>query len=136
MDVKSCRYCRKLFNDVLGQSVCPSCRDKFEKKFQEVKEYIRSNKNVTIRDVVENCDVDEHMVRQWVREERLEFTKGVNVGIVCEICGTPISTGRYCEKCKASMVNDLKAASEKPQPLEDVKLPKDTKDRMRFIHTQ
>ena len=135
MDVKNCRRCRRLFNYIGGQPICPQCREELEKKFQEVKKYLFDNRNSTIRDVVENCDVEESQVRQWVREERLEFSSGIDAGVVCENCGAPISSGRFCDKCKASMINDLTAAGRRPE----VEAPKPEKrqtheNKMRFLN--
>lgn len=135
MDVKNCKRCRRLFNYIGGQPICPQCREELEKKFQEVKKYLFDNRNSTIRDVVENCDIDEGQVRQWVREERLEFSSGIDAGIVCENCGAPISSGRFCDKCKASMINDLTAAGRRPE----VEAPKPEKrqtheNKMRFLN--
>ena len=135
MDVKNCKKCRRLFNYIGGPVICPQCREELEKKFQEVKKYLFDNRNSTVRDVVENCDVEESQVRQWVREERLEFSSGIDVGIVCENCGAPIASGRFCDKCKASMINDLKAAGRQPK----VEAPKPAKresdgNRMRFLN--
>ncbi len=137
MDVKNCRRCRRLFNYIGGQPICPQCREELEKKFQEVKKYLFDNRNSTIRDVVENCDVEESQVRQWVREERLEFSSGIDAGVVCENCGAPITSGRFCDKCKASMINDLQAAGRRPQ----VEAPQPEKrqtheNRMRFLNQQ
>ena len=135
MEVKNCRRCRRLFNYISGQPICPQCRDELEKKFQEVKKYIFDNRGATIRDVVENCDIEESQVRQWIREERLEFSSGVDIGATCENCGAPIVTGRFCEKCKASMINELTAAGKRPE----AEAPKPQKkvadgNKMRFLN--
>ena len=115
MDVKNCKRCRRLFNYIGGQPICPQCREELEEKFQEVKKFLFDNRNSTISDVVNNCDIDEKQVRQWVREERLEFSTGIDTGVTCENCGAPIINGRFCEKCKASMINDLQAAGRRPE---------------------
>ncbi len=136
MDVKNCRRCRRLFNYIGGQPICPQCREELEKKFQEVKKYIFDNKAVTIKDVVDNCDIDEPTVRQWVREERLEFSSGVDIGVTCEKCGAPIVSGRFCEKCKASMINELSAAGRQPEAAEPARPAKKASDgnKMRFLN--
>ena len=137
MDVKNCRRCRRLFNYIGGQPICPQCREELEKKFQEVKKYIFDNRGATLKDVVENCDVDESQIRQWVREERLEFSEGVDIGVQCEKCGASIVSGRFCEKCKASMINDLQGVGRKPEP--EAPAPKtaasENRNKMRFLNT-
>ncbi|MBD5551868.1 MAG: flagellar protein [Lachnospiraceae bacterium] len=134
MNVRNCRKCGKLFNYVTGVPICPACKDALEKKFQEVKKYVQDNRGATIPDVVENCEVDAQQVRQWVREERLEFSGEGVTGITCEKCGATIPTGRFCQKCKNEMTANLNSAI--PQkPKEAPKPKKDPKDnpKMRFL---
>ena len=135
MDVKNCKRCRRLFNYIGGPALCPQCREELEKKFQEVKKYLFDNRGATISDVVENCEIDEGQIRQWIREERLEFSSGVDIGVSCEKCGSPITSGRFCEKCKASMINDLQTAGRRPEP--EAPKPEKTQTRenkMRFLN--
>ena len=133
MNVRNCKRCGKLFNYVMGVPVCPLCREKLEEKFHEVKKFIQDHPGVGIPEVSEECDIEPAQIRQWVREERLEFAEGSVVDIACEKCGAPIRTGRFCEKCKASMINTMSNAYQKPQISQPVK--KDTRDnpRMRYL---
>ena len=134
MNVRNCRKCGRLFNYVAGAPICPACKEALEKKFQEVKKYVQDNRGATIHDVVENCEVDAQQVRQWVREERLEFNGDGATGITCEKCGASITTGRFCGKCKMEMTNELNGAIPKA-PKEKPKQKKDPKDnpKMRFL---
>ena len=135
MDVKNCKRCRRLFNYISGPSICPQCREEIEKKFQEVKKYLFDNRGANIKQVCEACEVEESQVRQWIREERLEFSSGIDIGVTCENCGAPITSGRFCDKCKASMINDLKTAGKRPE----AEAPKPQKseshgNKMRFLN--
>ncbi|HBA46280.1 MAG TPA: flagellar protein [Lachnospiraceae bacterium] len=103
MNVRNCRSCGCIFNYVTGPVTCPACREKLEKKFQEVKEYIRENKGVGIPEVAEACEVDAGQIRQWLREERLELSAESMGFLTCETCGQPIKSGRFCEKCTMNM---------------------------------
>lgn len=132
MNVRNCRKCGKLFNYVTGAPVCPACKEALEKKFQEVKKYVQENKGVTIHDVAENCEVDTQQVRQWVREERLEFSGEGVTGITCEKCGASIATGRFCAKCKADMASTLNSVIPKKEAPKHKKDPKDN-PKMRFL---
>ena len=133
MDVRSCRACGKLFNYMdNGVKICPSCAEIREKKFQEVKEYIRENRTATLGQISEEMDVSIKQLQQWVREERLEFTEGSGVMLNCESCGTAIRTGRFCEKCKNNMSSALSNAFKKPVEEEPVRKPKES-DKMRFL---
>ena len=132
MDVRSCRNCGRLFNYLQGQPICPACRNKLEKKFEEVKEYIRSHESASIQQISEDTEVSVKQIKQWVREERLTFSSKSPVGIECESCGAMIRTGRFCDKCKNNMANTLQQmyatapAAPKKQKGKD-------KDRMRFL---
>ncbi len=131
MNVKNCRKCGRLFNYVSGSQVCPVCKDTLEKEFQKVKKYVQENRGATIEQVVEECEVDAAQIRQWVREERLEFSGEGVTGITCEKCGMTIPTGRFCQKCKNEMTANLSGAL----PKEDRSKRKDVKDpaKMRFL---
>lgn len=113
MDVRNCRSCGKLFNYISGPFMCPACRDALEEKFQEVKKYIYDNPGANIARVAEACEVESGQIRQWIREERLEFASGASE-ISCEKCGAAISSGRFCNACKSSMVNQLGSAYGSP----------------------
>ena len=138
MDVKNCKKCKRLFNYIGGQQICPACREELEKKFQKVKQYLRDNRGASMQAVCENCDIEEKQVRQWIREERLEVTSRFDAGIVCKSCGTPIQSGEYCDKCKAGMINDLSSVGRTATRTEEVqkKAPATHENRMRFINTK
>jgi len=113
--------------------VCPACREKMEEKFQEVKDYIREHKGVSINQVAAECDVDANQIRQWLREDRLEVTPDSAIMLACEACGAPIRSGRFCEKCTGNMTKTFKDVLRTNQPE-----PKHLKDngegpKMRFL---
>jgi flagellar operon protein (TIGR03826 family) len=134
MNVRNCRKCGKLFNYMMGMPICPACKDKLEETFQEVKKYIREHRMADIKEVAEACDVESNQIQQWIREERLEFTADSPVKIPCENCGAMIRSGKYCDKCKRDMTNNLSSAISKPkeQPVEQPKKT-DRDNKMRFL---
>ena len=133
MNVRNCRNCGRLFNYISGIVICPACKESLEAKFQELKEYIREHKGAGIQEVAEACDVETAHIRQWLREERLEVTENSALFLNCESCGTPIRSGRYCDKCKTELTRDLngilKDSRQRQKPVED----KAQGARMRFI---
>lgn len=135
MNIKNCRKCGKIFNYVAGPQICQACAESLEAKFQEVKEYIRENRNMaSLNEVSEACDVDVNQIRQWVREERLTFGEDSVMGVECESCGAMIKSGRFCEKCKDSMAKNLSDSfglGQKAAP-ERKKLERESA-RMRFL---
>ncbi len=134
MEVKNCRQCGRLFNYVGGsyRNLCPNCIRALEEEFEIVKEYIRDNRDATMSQISEACDVSVKQIEKWVREERLYFADNSPVGISCESCGAMIRTGRYCEACRNKMASKLGGAySEKP--VESVKSNIEKNARMRFL---
>jgi len=135
MDVKNCRRCKRLFNYIGGQQICPACREEIEAEFQKVKKYIQDNRNASVIQVAEACEVEESQIRQWVREERLMFAEGAVSGIACEVCGTAIASGRFCDKCKAGMINDFSKAGRRPQVQQQPQVTRTThENKMRFLN--
>lgn len=134
MNVRNCKRCRRLFNYISGNPVCPACREELENKFQEVKKYIQENKNCSVQQVSEACDIEETQIRQWVREERLEFGTGSVSGMVCEACGTSILSGRFCDKCKAAMISGLQAAGRRPEAPKPQQSKRTEGNKMRFLN--
>lgn len=134
MNVKNCRRCGKIFTYVGGQPICPSCREEIEKKFEEVKAYIRENPQSSIPQISKDCEVDTSQIQQWIREERLVFADDSPVGIPCEKCGTMIHSGKYCDKCKAELANGLNSAIAKPKmPKPEPKKDNRSNPAMRFL---
>ena len=133
MNARNCRRCGRIFTYVAGAPICPACKEEMEAKFQEVKEYIQNNRDTSIRTVAQECEVDENQIRQWVREERLVFAEDSGVTLQCELCGSRIYTGRYCDKCKQNTANTFMSAGR--QPIQPQVQKKDTREnpRMRFL---
>lgn len=137
MNVRNCRKCGRIFNHISGMPICPACKEKLEEKFQEVKKYIRENRMADLKEVAEECEVEIGQLQQWIREERLEFTEDSPVKIPCENCGAMIRSGKYCEKCKREMTNNLSSVMEKPKAvLVEPKKPQSTGNKMRFLDRQ
>lgn len=134
MDVRTCRKCKRLFNYLTGPNICPACRDALEAKFQEVKQYIEEHRGSTMHEVADACDVEVQQIRQWLREERLELTEGSAPFLTCESCGTPIRSGRFCDKCRNAMTNNLQSVMKSNKPTEPTLYKKDKENpKMRFL---
>ena len=64
MELMNCRNCKKLFNYVTGEKICPKCREELEEKFQEVKDYIRNNPGANVDQVAEECEVTVKQIKK------------------------------------------------------------------------
>lgn len=103
MEIRNCRNCKRLFNYITGESLCPGCKKQLEDKYQEVKDYIKNNPGKNISQVSEECEVSVRQIKTWVREERLTFTDDSLVGLDCERCGKMIHSGRFCKDCAGGL---------------------------------
>ena len=136
MEVRNCKACGRLYNVMGRERLCPACRAKLEEKFQEVKRYLEENPNSSVENVSRENDVSTKQIRQWVKDERLILSSGIVDGIVCETCGKPIATGRYCDKCKAKLSSTFANALDKPKKEETRSLERDRDgDKMRFLRS-
>lgn len=136
MNVRNCRKCGRVFNYVMGPMVCPRCREDLEAKFQEVKKYVQEHVGADITEVSTECDVEPQQIRQWIREERLQFADDSPIRLPCENCGAMIKSGRFCENCKREMTSEFNHAigRDKPKVAESKPAPKKSeRDKMRFL---
>lgn len=115
MSIRNCSRCGKIFNYVAGKPICQNCRKTLEEAFKVTRTYIKRNPNSSIAEVSEACEVDVKQIKQWVREERLAFSKDSAIGIDCEVCGKTIKTGRFCDECKGQMTNELGSVYKAPE---------------------
>lgn len=133
MEVRNCKSCNRLFQYIGGSPLCPACREKLENKFGEVKEYIYANPGQTMAQVSEAMEISIKQIKQWVREERLVLSEATADGIVCEHCGKPIRTGRFCGKCKNQMTNGFNEGK-KPKKEQELQIKHEkTENKMRFL---
>lgn len=135
MDVRNCRMCGKLYNYIGGayRGLCPNCIKIMEDKFIEVKEFINDNGTATMSEISEACDVSVKQIEKWVREERLCFSDDSPIGLACEKCGAMIKSGRFCDKCKSTMTNELSNAYSRPKAVMSQPQVSKDKGKMRFL---
>lgn len=113
MELKNCRSCKRLFNYITGDPICPKCKEVLEDKFQEVKKFISENPGRSAPEVAEECEISLKQIKKWVREERLSFTDDSLVGLECERCGKMIHSGRFCNDCAGGLADAMNAAYRK-----------------------
>ncbi|MCR5670043.1 MAG: flagellar protein [Butyrivibrio sp.] len=135
MNLRNCARCGKMFNYIGGQTICEPCKKAVEEDFQKVKQYITENPGASLKQISEDNEVPTKQIQQWIREERLMFSKDSPIQLLCENCGDPIQTGRFCAKCKAKMANTLNSTFAKPKPQLQQPAKKDSKAGMRFLDT-
>lgn len=116
MEIRNCRNCKRLFNYISGESLCPGCRKLLEDKYQEVKAFVKENPGMNITQVAEECDVSIKQIKMWVREDRLQFSDDSLVGLDCERCGKMIHSGRFCKDCANGLQDAFNSLYKKNTP--------------------
>ena len=132
MNLRNCSKCGKMYNYIGGPAICDACKKKIEEDFQKVKQYIEDNPRASLKQIADDNHVSSKMIQQWIREERLMFSKDSPIQLLCEKCGEPIVTGRFCVKCKGNMADNLTDTFAKPKQLQNP-VKKDPKAGMRFM---
>jgi len=135
MNLRNCTRCGKMFNYVAGPPICDACKKALEDDFQKVKAYIQENPQASLKQIAEDNDVKLNQIKEWIREERLMFSKDSPIQLTCENCGATIQTGRFCNNCKSSMANNLTDAFHKEAPKIQIPQSKDDKGGMRFMRS-
>ncbi len=136
MNVRNCRKCGKVFNYVVGLPICPRCKEEQEVIFQEVKKYVQEHRGADIMEVSQECNVEPGQIRQWIREDRLQFADDSPIRIPCEKCGAMIRSGRFCDSCKTEMIGGFKQVTNQHSRVQEAPKPvlrTSEKDKMRYL---
>ena len=130
MAIINCPKCGKLFSNESGE-ICALCRKDDLDAFEKVRQYIKENPDRSITEVSKETEVSQRKIIRYIREGRIEISKGMLDDVRCEACNKPIVTGRYCPECSARLASDLKGAMSglAPKP-EKTKTPESTSARM------
>ena len=113
---KNCPHCGKLYLEV-GHKMCLDCFTVEQEMEQRVMEYVRENRQVNVKDIVDNTGVKERLVIKMIREGRFMQSE-YPVAFPCESCGEPIFHGKVCRKCSEKFMDEvakLNAANAQPQ---------------------
>jgi uncharacterized protein len=133
LDIKSCKFCKRTFRGF--SALCPSCVEQLDNKYLMVRNYLDRNSMSNISRVAEETEVDEKSLLYLIRDGRIAI-KGEGSAISCLKCGMPITSGKYCDKCKTDLVKNLEATksamehSAAPAPAK----PKDINDGRGRMH--
>jgi predicted amidophosphoribosyltransferase len=106
MVLANCSQCGILFNRTAVDK-CAACYKEEEALFEETLNYIRKNPNITMADVLENIEIEQELLEQWIEEKRIQlFDSGkTETKTICIYCGRPINKGeKICKTCMYKQV--------------------------------
>lgn len=106
MEIRNCLKCKHVFT-YINSPYCPKCEKEEELLFDAVRLYIRENPSCTMSEVVEATGVSMKKITRYLKEGRLEISKGMHGEITCELCNKPISKGKFCDTCVIQINQDM-----------------------------
>ena len=110
MNVMQCSMCNKLFQSYSGR-ICPDCIQKVDEGFVKIREHLFVNPNSGgVDEIAEATQVSRKIVLHLLREKRLVARDSSGSSLLCEVCHTPISSGKYCENCQMALAKKLGGA--------------------------
>src|SRR6056297_3281102 len=106
MKLRNCQRCGKLFSYNGIHKICSACREEEENNFKKVKDYLWENPKSTIDKVSKETGVERDTIIKFIKEDRL-ISEGLEIGgeVKCERCGTTITHGTLCDKCRKELVD-------------------------------
>lgn len=122
---KACAGCGKRLPDTYTEDYCPNCKS--AKLLHDVKDFIREN-DVNEYQVAEYFQIPVRVVKEWIREGRLEYRtneNGASFSMHCQRCGAPVTFGSVCPKCLKLMNGTGKGYGVNTNP--------SSNERMRFL---
>ena len=108
MQAMNCPKCGRVFSS-MGAPICPACTKKEEELFTEVKRFLAENKGATMTEVSEATGATKQKILRYIKEGRLEATKGMDGEVTCEGCGKKITRGKCCESCLVKLDGEIKS---------------------------
>lgn len=126
---KYCRMCKRVLPPSYNKEYCPACEDL--RLFDQVREFVRSNE-VNEYQVADHFDIPVRVVKQWIKEGRIEYKERDKKNIMstfCSRCGAPVTFGSLCPQCLRLMNGEKTKGYAKVEKHED-------DNKMRFLDSQ
>jgi flagellar operon protein (TIGR03826 family) len=111
-NLSNCQRCGTLVNSTFGK-ICPSCLRKIEEEYQACVDYLKENRMASIQELSEATGVAVKQIAQFIKEGRINIAEAANISYPCETCGTPIRSGRFCNKCEMRLQSQLYSEKER-----------------------
>ena len=101
-EMRNCKRCGKVFL-YTGVPICPECVEKEERQFSHVKKYLDEHPRSGVSEISEGTGVPVEVVIEFLRQGLLVSQPGPEGQLTCIICKRPITKGRICAKCEATL---------------------------------
>ncbi|MDE7222652.1 MAG: flagellar protein [Acetatifactor sp.] len=85
----------------VGEYHCERCDTVIYDDYGKVRLYVEQHPGATIAETEAGTGVPHKVIRQLLREERLEVSANSRTFLSCRACGIPIRSGEFCIQCAA-----------------------------------
>ncbi len=107
MSLVNCPRCGHVFPQPSPSVVlCPACLKREEEDYKKVFQFFAEKPSATAQEIASETGVDLKEIFRFIRENRLQLVKA-DAALKCEQCGAPIRNGKYCDKCRKKLNDDL-----------------------------
>jgi len=110
LSLRNCPNCGRVFT-YAGKDLCPVCLREEEERFDRLRLYLREHPQASVDELSEATGVAVKTILKYLREGRLIMAPQKS-RLYCEICGEPISHGRFCRRCSAELVGEVRSLTE------------------------
>lgn len=76
MEISSCKHCKKTFISKIKQYTCKDCKEKDDKLFVIVEQYLLKYPNSNALQIAEGLSIDAYEILKFIDEGRLTMVKG------------------------------------------------------------
>ncbi len=84
----------------VGEYKCKECGRIEYDDYGKVRGYIEKYSGANAAQIEAATGVSQRVIRQLLRESRIEIANGATTFLRCEKCGKPIRSGILCEECE------------------------------------
>ena len=98
MDIRNCSRCNQVFL-YQGRGICPACQAEEEREFDKLRDFLEKQPEASLEEVSQATGVPVNRILAFLRDGRLISKDPALGGLRCQVCGAPVTSGRFCPSC-------------------------------------
>jgi hypothetical protein len=105
-EVENCPGCGNIYRKTTW-SMCQDCKLEMEHELSKCSEFLRRNRQTTLREVSEKTGVTEGKIVKYIKDSKLFIIDTPNVFYPCDLCNGDIRKGNLCIACRSKINTDI-----------------------------
>lgn len=77
MKINTCKHCKKVIISKFGSYTCPECKEKDNKEFDQILDYLRQYPNSNAMQISDGLKIPVMQILKYIDEGRLLPSKGI-----------------------------------------------------------